>query len=392
MRAISSRQSFGFSLIEVMLSVVIGMIATLAILEMVADSEKGKRMIARGADTQTNGLVALQMLQKDVRMSGWLFSGFDLLGCQVTLPSGSVLNALAPVTINPAGIPPGDPNTDVLMVAYGNGDGAPLGLIIQGNSAANPNAFVVADPPLEFNVGDYVIPTLFPCANIGSLTLGRVVSLPADAEFNVETDNWNAGFVIGTLTGTLYNLGSAPKINVYAVRNSKLTVCDFMTQQCDEPSLTGVSSVWQPVIDDVVSLRAQYGRDTTPPPVLNPANTFQAGPENINTVYDQTTPATVCDWARAPAVRFAIMVRTRNTKKMSEKLDDNDPTNDYDVWIDTDNMVNSKLVWAGSAGAPLDLSANPDWKKYRYQVFETVVALRNIRMMPMTLYGRPQPC
>ena len=34
--------------------------------------------------------------------------------------------------------------------------------------------------------------------------------------------------------------------------------------------------------------------------------------------------------------------------------------------------------WSGGAGAPLDLSADDDWKRFRYKVFETVVPLRNL--------------
>lgn len=361
MLAIPSRRSSGFSLVEVMLSVVIGMITTLAILELVADSEKGKRMIARGADAQTNGLVALQMLQKDVRMSGWSFVGIDLLGCQVALPSGSSVGALGPVIINPAEIPPGDPNTDVLMVAYGNGDSAPLGLNIRGNLAGLANTFEVPDPPIGFAVGHYVIPTaVVPCNN---LSMGQVVSTsllppnqPPPTPYYVEVDNWQAGFT----GGNIYNLGTTPRINVYAVRSGRLTVCDFVGQQCDESSLVGVSSVWQPVIDDVASLRAEYFHADTG-------------------TYDQVMPAAGANWLQISAVRFVVVTRARNTKKLTERLNDNDPSNDYDVWLDTDNMVNPRLIWSGNAEVPLDLSADPNWKKYRYQVYETVAALRNTR-------------
>ena len=59
---------------------------------------------------------------------------------------------------------------------------------------------------------------------------------------------------------TLYNLGPNPRIVAYAVRNGQLTSCDFMTADCRVNNAAN----WTAVAGGIVSLRAQYRRDTAP--------------------------------------------------------------------------------------------------------------------------------
>ena len=61
----------GFSLIEILVGVAIGLLAMAAIANIFAVSEGHKRTTMAGADAQTNGAIALYMIEREIRMSGW---------------------------------------------------------------------------------------------------------------------------------------------------------------------------------------------------------------------------------------------------------------------------------------------------------------------------------
>ena len=120
-------RSRGFSLVELMVGLVIGTIAILVVLQVFALSEGSKRTTTGGDDAQNAGAIALVLMQRDLRQAGYGISSVALLGCNLALPvpapgtaTAWTLNALAPVTINHAGIPAGDANTDTLLLVYGS--------------------------------------------------------------------------------------------------------------------------------------------------------------------------------------------------------------------------------------------------------------------------------
>ena len=57
----------GFSLVELMVAVVIGLIGTVVMFQVFAISEGQKRSTTSGNDAQQNGAIALFSLEKDLR-------------------------------------------------------------------------------------------------------------------------------------------------------------------------------------------------------------------------------------------------------------------------------------------------------------------------------------
>ena len=163
-----------------------------------------------------------------------------------------------------------------------------------------------------------------------------------------------AAGVASMANGTLFNLGQRLSIRAYAVRGGNLTVCDFMANNCFDNSagVVGNPVVWVPVANNIVSLRAEYGSDTTAPM------------DGVVDVYNQTTPTTACGWVKTPAIRVALVARSGQFEK--------------------DEVTSAAPTWAGTASAtsvPIDLSANASWKNYRYKVFETTIPIRNVAWM-----------
>jgi type IV pilus assembly protein PilW len=142
----------------------------------------------------------------------------------------------------------------------------------------------------------------------------------------------------------------------YAVRNGTLTSCDYLAADCSNASAAN----WTAVGGNIVSLRAQYGRDTT-------AGTA----DGIIDLWDQTTPTTSCDWVRASALRYALVAKSTQ----------------YESSLNAAGQRVGAVVtataptWQGSTGAPVDLSANSDWQSYRYRTFESVAPARNVVWM-----------
>ena len=171
---------------------------------------------------------------------------------------------------------------------------------------------------------------VLPCG----LNLAQVTAGPVAPNVTV-----SAG-TVGVANGTLYNLGFAPRIAAYAVRNGRLTVCDFRVQDCRSANAAN----WAEIADGIVSLRAEYGRDTV---------------ADLNArvdVYDQTTPATACGWSSVLSMRLVMVARNGQLEKT--------------------NVTAAAPVWAAGASAPISLPG--DWRRYRYKTFETTVPLRNV--------------
>lgn len=347
------RHNAGFSLVEIMVGMVLGMFGIIIMLQVFSLAEGQKRATASGGDAQTSGAIALYGLQRDMRQSGHGVSDTKLAACNVTLRAGVTLNLMAPVTINHASVPAADSNTDTLLIVYGNANGTPQGDGITAQPAATTYTMQTAS---SFVIGDRVI--------AAPRTRASPCVLSVDTVANTASPNvFPTTGVAGMSGGTLFNLGLSPKVLVYAIRSGNLTVCDFMVADCAAVGSVGDSTIWVPIANNVVSLRAQYGRDAN-----NPM-------DGIVDTYNQTAIANACDVAKVSAIRVALVARSANYEKTA--------------------VTAASPTWEGStaqvATAPtnptavaIDVTLNPDgsananWQNYRYRVFQTVVPIRNI--------------
>jgi type IV pilus assembly protein PilW len=333
-----SRRPRGIGLIEVLVALVLGALAVVIVLQVLRVSEGARRTTVGGDDALNSGTIALAALQRDLRQAG---HGLDLAGtagCALTLPSGRVLGALAPATVNPAGIPPGDPGTDTLQVVYGDGVGSPEGSIV--HTQPGTNVYAVA-APTEFARNDLVLAVPATRATPCALALEAVGAVSATPPLVTV-----AAGRPGMAQGILYNLGREPTMLIYAIRAGRLTACDPALADCGSALNVGNPAVWAPVAEGIVSLRVQYGRDTSAPA------------DGVVDTWDQLTPTTPCGWARVRAARLVVVARSGAFER--------------------DVVTALAPVWAGGAGAPIDLSADAAWQNFRYRSFETTVPLRNL--------------
>lgn len=370
------RRRAGFSLVEIMVGLVIGMLAIIVMLQVFALSEGRKRTTTGGGDAQSNGAIMLYRLQHDISQAGYGLTSIRLFNCSATwaVASGATIATavpLAPVTINPpvAIIPAGDTNTDTLLLVYGNGNGQPEGNIISAQAGSTvytvqmPSSFTAG----AAGAGDRVIAAPSPC---GTLNLDRIAAVGAN----------NVTVVAGTVGATdspLYNLGPRPVVLAYAIRGGSLTVCDYMLNDCGTAN-TANSSIWVPIGSNIVSMRAVYGRDDVA--AGSPVSTTVIQNANVN-IWDKTQPTTACLWTRVAAISLVLVARSSQFEKelvtttaINVGLPVNAPT-----WAQ--NSV-APIVAAGNL-PPLgpDTAIDEPWKHYRYKVFQTVAPIRNVAWM-----------
>lgn len=340
----------GVSLVELMVGLVIGAIAVLVIMQVFQLSEGSRRTTVGGDDAQITGAVAITALQRDIKQAGFGTSAFPLLGCALTLPAGWTIPALAPVVINPQLapatplIPGADDDTDTLLIVFGSNGGSPEGDLVSSQSPQN--VYSVATPT-SFAVNDLVAAAVTPRPAPCVLTLERVTAVVAPSPPTVTV----AVGVAGMANGALYNFGAAPQVLAYRVRNGNLTMCDFMANNCSLAANVDDPTIWVPIANGIVSLRAEYGRDTTPAPM-----------DAVVDVFDQATPAppanVQCGWARISGLRLAVVARSGELAR--------------------EDVTVVAPQWSASDAAPIDLSANADWRRFRYKTFETTAPLRNM--------------
>lgn len=145
--------------------------------------------------------------------------------------------------------------------------------------------------------------------------------------------------------------------NKYSVSNNKLQLASTNINT-NIPAPTVVLS------KDIVSLQAQYGVAAATPP----------GVQNVSRWVDATgswaTPSNA-DIKRIKAVRIVLVARSGKKEA----------TNVTSTCTNNAGINNGPCAWQDTATDPaplIDLSSDPDWQKYRYKVYQTVIPLRNV--------------
>ncbi len=318
----------GFSLIEIILGLLIGAFAIIVMLQVYALSEEHKRTTTSISDAQTNGVVALFELERDIGQSGYGITSFKLLGCNV----GGI--NLAPVTINPPLIPAGDVNSDTLLIVYGNSASSPEG---DGITSQPNNSIYTVQTPTSFVVGENVIAEPLTNPTPCNLTLDKITSINQTTQ-NVTVQTGTTGMT----NGKLYNLGASPIIRGYAIRSGNLTVCDYLTSNC-----SNVDN-WLPLANNIVSLRAEYGMDTSSP--------MDAIVDSYSRSIPSPSVSFACSYARISAVRFVVVSRSNQYDKLA--------------------VTTTAPTWMGNT--TINLTAISNWQHYRYLTFQTITPIRNI--------------
>jgi len=368
-----SRRS-GFTLVEILVAVAIGLIGILVMMQAYLVGENFNRATLGEGGAQTNGLLALYQIERDARMSGYGIAFTEALGCgeiswyyegaySPNITAGSTLArvTVAPVLITVNGTPS---VPDRLTVMYGNESERVLPAALANiNTAA---AELGMDGSQGYTVRDKVL--LVSTSAAGRCVYGEVtVKVPAThrltfgQEFNPKFNPvaWGAfptGFAAGDL---LINFGvTGPVVRTYSINAGKLRVTDGQLE-----SATGGTVL--DLVDGIVDLRAQYGKDNGVDNGTVSAPSFTAGDGRVDQ-YSNAAPANASDWTQVLSVRMAVLARIGTFEKPSVSGGNCDATT-------------VAPTWSGGSFPAIDIATPTSQDRcYRYRVFETTVPLRNM--------------
>lgn len=350
----------GFSLVEILVGLVIGLLATLVIMQVFAVFEGQKRSTTGSADAQINGSVALLYIQRAAQMAGFglpmpmadkentsLKCSNESMSVDHDGDGGAVT---AEVGLFPIVIQNGAADaSDVVTVRYSN---TALGAVPV--KITNPaNAIAAVGLTVDNNIG---------CKNNDVVLISQgtacVMTTIADANGNPDT------LINISLKNTTPVVAPSPLSSAGAKLSCMGNWQDYRYEVVNNQlQLNGT-----PVVAEVVNIQAQYG-------VSASANSNQVNewvePTGIWAA-TATTP-TVANRNRIKAIRIVVVARNGLMEKdvvtttctTAKGTANNGPC----AWDDTDF----------NAAPKIDLSlTDAAWQNYRFRTFETIIPLRNM--------------
>jgi len=172
----------GFSLVELMVSIVIGLLAVLFATRMMTDSETTKRGALGGSDSMQNGMMAMFSISGDAEQAGYGLNDPILNGCDTLFTDNSGY-ALASASRDGVGVTPlaaavivpgADGKPDQLTMYAGSAPGG-TGTTRLLTNYIGGNQLVVDRPLYGFAVGDVIV--VAPENGEGKCALAQVAAL-----------------------------------------------------------------------------------------------------------------------------------------------------------------------------------------------------------------------
>lgn len=363
----------GFGLVEIMVGLAIGMLAMIVVMQVYSQSEAQKRSTTSGADAQTNGAIALSIIERDVRNGGWGMAISQYAGCDTmyTYCDGSAecggtageipAFSLAPIIITDGGNGPdtitaqyyADPNIGPFRL--------PTNTVISDNMPST-SAELDVNSTEGCNVGDLML-----AQQDNKCTLMQVTALqgqPVKIQHNPgasgiynppasfsNANNWPQ-YTVGAKLTCFSAAPNGPQFK------RSYSVDGTLRQLLRSDNASDSSANREVISPEIVDMQVEYGISAN------------AGSQSLSSWVKATAGTTWANPSRAnanriKAVRIALLARSAQPEKPDASGVCNTTTN---------AMVSNWPAWAGFNTARL----GSEWRCYRYKAFETVVPLRNV--------------
>lgn len=380
----------GFSIVELLIAVLIGLISIAATTTAMQRFENHHRSAVGTSESMQNGFLALFAIESDAAKAGWGLNDPWLLGCPTImldsfLPGGSTGYPLGsggqPQPLVPATILTTGSSTPDTISFYSGASNTGTGVIsISGASyLGDAGPISVSMPTPTFLPGDlYVVAP--PATQVGRTCLigqvssmiignpnqilhaaGAIADTAATTRYNVATVGATYAqdakvFNLGP-GDSMLNRGPTPTFRMWFVQNGNL-----MIRASDV--VTGNQVADTLVVDNIVSLKAQYGI---------PIGGVMTWSSTIIDADGDGTIGSPGDWQSVTAVRIAVVARSRQVDKPGAN------------GTCTTTTAAPRVFNQGGSGFSVDVvipGDTMDWTCYRYRVFETVVPMRNTIWRP----------
>ena len=379
-RFASLRRAGGFSIVELMVSVVIGMLALVFAVRMVAGSEKSRATELGGSDSMQNGMVALFSISGDANQAGFGLNDPLLSGCNTQF-SDTGGYGLAPVVIESNGSAPDR------ISFYAGSSLAGTATLRLSSSYGGGTRVSVDRVPYGFSQGDVVVVAPERVGG-GRCALAQLSSNPRDllpppgpqyVDVAYGTSyRFNTGALGVNFTGgaaRIFNMGRPDDLSfhTWSVAGGFL--------QLRSTDLSGSSAAAAAVTDNIVSIKAQYGFDTRTGAAFQPQTGMQVMRWS-STMIDADGNGTIgnaVDYQHVAAVRLAVVARSKAVERVAAGATCTSTPEKPQVF----KVATPQNVTAVPVTVDVAVAGDPNqWQCYRYRVFETVVNLRNAGWRP----------
>lgn len=382
-------RSGGFSLVELMVSIVIGLLAVLFATRIMTDNERTKDAAVGASDSMQNGMLALFTITTDAEQAGFGLNDALLTGCDTAFTdsmgfemtsvsaNGKTTQPLAAAVIE-QGV--GAASDRLTLYSGSAAGGTPIARLKEnytGNSRIDldrtaygfyqGDVIVVASEVLDLKEEGDIRP---------KCSISQIASKPESNSF-IQIGGGGFRFTNGKLPvqysanlGRVFNLGPGSRLafHTWSAEGGYLRL--------RATDLAGSAAESKPVADNIVALKAQYGFDTREQEVFDRSD----GPVVTAwsaTMIDADKNGNVGgpgDYTRIAALRIGLVARSKNPERPAadgtcnattaapKLFEASQPRNVAAVPVTTSLAVAGDTV---------------DWKCYRYRVFETIVPLRN---------------
>jgi len=338
----NNKHQTGLGLMDIVIGLLIGTLVTIAAVGSLVLFRQYSKTGINNDQALQNGITAIHSLQYHVKMSGLGFVANNSMACSTwnaVYQGNAIANnaVVAPTLITQNNVNPTSPET--ITVLYGNSilSGSP-GMMIAGANSSDASVNINSANAMQAN--DYAL--LAAPGTVNTCTLVKITGVASSGSY--ATINFDAGSsptVTYPASSLVIDIGN-PVWYTWSIVNSNLQVQD---------NLTGNTMI---VADGVVQLRAQYG-------------ITDGVSESIQSWVDPSggwAAPTAAQIAQIRAIRIALIVRSMQKEKPVAGV--------------CATTTTAPIPWQG--GSAVDLTADPNWKCYRYKVFETIIPLKNVLM------------
>jgi type IV pilus assembly protein PilW len=342
----------GFSMIDAMVGIVIGMMVAIAVYGTMAIVEAQRRTTVGSNGALEAGMAGVYAMQRDIKAAGvgvWQNSQAVCGTINIYYNGATVADGAA---IAPAIIAPGaaDANPDSITVAYSDSvlanNGIPLVAQMTSASAAmraaNARGIAVNDLIIVGDPGTSNPCTLMQATGTSNSGFGWDIAHAANS--------WNPSNPAAAFTSVPLYVANAVIFDInnfnwlrYRVNNGNLEVVNLITGTVDVAA------------NDIVQLKAYYGTSNGTTPQIEqwvPATGAWASPLDAAHIKE------------IRAVRMVVVARSQHSEKPSV------------VGGACDATTTAPTSWPG--GPTIDLSGDANWRCYKYRTLTLVAPLKNL--------------